>query len=466
MTETEHYKNLVLGSGEAGKNIAWTLAKAGERTAVVERGLIGGSCPNIACMPSKNIIHSAKVASYFNRAKEFGIKVRSFSVDMRGVQIRKTTMVDGLIQLHLSNYQKSGAELILGNGRFIAPRTLEVITNEGETLRLSADRIFLNVGTHATVPNIPGLIDARPMTHVELLDLERIPEHLIVLGGGSVGLELGQAMRRHGSRVTIIEIRSHLLGREDPDVSDAILELFKDEGIDVLLNTRLLGVSGTSGESLRVKVDRAGKQAQLEGSDILVAVGRTPNTQDLGLRETGIELDDRGYNRVTDRLQTTAANVWALGECAGSPQFTHVAFDDFRVVHSNLNGGDRTTRGRLVPFCIFTDPELARVGLNESEAKKLGIEYRLAIMPVKAILRARTLSEERGFLKMLIDEHSNRILGFTAFCAEGGELMAVVQTVILNGIPFTSLRDAIFTHPTMAEGLNGLLKDVRDISLS
>jgi pyruvate/2-oxoglutarate dehydrogenase complex dihydrolipoamide dehydrogenase (E3) component len=466
MHETEHYKNLVLGSGEAGKNIAWTLAKAGERTAVVERGLIGGSCPNIACMPSKNIIHSAKVASYFNRAKEFGIKVRSFSVDMRGVQIRKTTMVDGLIQLHLSNYQKSGAELILGNGRFIAPRTLEVITNEGETLRLSADRIFLNVGTHATVPNIPGLIDARPMTHVELLDLERIPEHLIVLGGGSVGLELGQAMRRHGSRVTIIEIRSHLLGREDPDVSDAILELFKDGGIDVLLNTRLLGVSGTSGESLRVKVDRAGKQAQLEGSDILVAVGRTPNTQDLGLRETGIELDDRGYIRVTDRLQTTAANVWALGECAGSPQFTHVAFDDFRVVHSNLNGGDRTTRGRLVPFCIFTDPELARVGLNESEAKKLGIEYRLAIMPVKAILRARTLSEERGFLKMLIDEHSNRILGFTAFCAEGGELMAVVQTVILNGIPFTSLRDAIFTHPTMAEGLNGLLKDVRDISLS
>jgi pyruvate/2-oxoglutarate dehydrogenase complex dihydrolipoamide dehydrogenase (E3) component len=466
MHETEHYKNLVLGSGEAGKNIAWTLAKAGERTAVVERGLIGGSCPNIACMPSKNIIHSAKVASYFNRAKEFGIKVRSFSVDMRGVQIRKTTMVDGLIQLHLSNYQKSGAELILGNGRFIAPRTLEVITNEGETLRLSADRIFLNVGTHATVPNIPGLIDARPMTHVELLDLERIPEHLIVLGGGSVGLELGQAMRRHGSRVTIIEIRSHLLGREDPDVSDAILELFKDGGIDVLLNTRLLGVSGTSGESLRVKVDRAGKQAQLEGSDILVAVGRTPNTQDLGLRETGIELDDRGYIRVTDRLQTTAANVWALGECAGSPQFTHVAFDDFRVVHSNLNGGDRTTRGRLDPFCIFTDPELARVGLNESEAKKLGIEYRLAIMPVKAILRARTLSEERGFLKMLIDEHSNRILGFTAFCAEGGELMAVVQTVILNGIPFTSLRDAIFTHPTMAEGLNGLLKDVRDISLS
>jgi pyruvate/2-oxoglutarate dehydrogenase complex dihydrolipoamide dehydrogenase (E3) component len=466
MHETEHYKNLVLGSGEAGKNIAWTLAKAGERTAVVERGLIGGSCPNIACMPSKNIIHSAKVASYFNRAKEFGIKVRSFSVDMRGVQIRKTTMVDGLIQLHLSNYQKSGAELILGNGRFIAPRTLEVITNEGETLRLSADRIFLNVGTHATVPNIPGLIDARPMTHVELLDLERIPEHLIVLGGGSVGLELGQAMRRHGSRVTIIEIRSHLLGREDPDVSDAILELFKDGGIDVLLNTRLLGVSGTSGESLRVKVDRAGKQAQLEGSDILVAVGRTPNTQDLGLREMGIELDDRGYIKVTDRLQTTAANVWALGECAGSPQFTHVAFDDFRVVHSNLNGGDRTTRGRLVPFCIFTDPELARVGLNESEAKKLGIEYRLAMMPVKAILRARTLSEERGFLKMLIDEHSNRILGFTAFCAEGGELMAVVQTVILNGIPFTSLRDAIFTHPTMAEGLNGLLKDVRDISLS
>lgn len=466
MPETEHYKNLILGSGEAGKNIAWALAKAGERTAVVERKLIGGSCPNIACMPSKNIIHSAKVASYFHRAKEFGVKVRSFSVDMKGVQIRKTTMVDGLIQLHLSNYQKSGAELILGYGRFIAPKTIEVITREGKTRYITADRVFLNVGTHATIPHIPGLAAVSPMTHVELLDLDRIPEHLIVLGGGSVGLELGQAMGRLGSRVTIVEVGPHLLGHEDPDVGKAMSELLQDEGIEVLLNTRLLSVSGTSGESIRVKIDHAGDEAQLHGTDILVAVGRTPNTQDLGLREAGIELDDRGYIKVTDRLETTAANVWALGECAGSPQFTHVAFDDFRVVHSNLNGGDRTTRGRLVPFCLFTDPELARVGLNELEAKTLGIDYRLASMPMKAVLRARTLSEERGFLKMLIDEHSNRILGFTAFCAEGGELMAVVQTAMLGGIPFTSLRDAIFTHPTMAEGLNGLVRDIQDRAFS
>ena len=466
MAETEHYKNLVLGSGEAGKNIAWALAKAGERTAVVERRLIGGSCPNIACMPSKNIIHSAKVALYFHRAKEFGIKVRSFGVSMKGVQIRKTTMVDGLIQLHLANYQKSGADLILGDGRFIAPKTLEVITREGMTRQLSADRIFLNVGTHATIPNISGLVDARPMTHVELLNLDRIPEHLIVLGGGSVGLELGQAMRRLGSHVTIIEIGSQLLGREDPDVGEAMYELFQDEGIEVLLNTRVLNVSGTSGESIRVQVDRAGDEVQLQGSDLLVAVGRTPNTQDIGLREVGIELDERGYVKVTDRLETTVSDVWALGECAGSPQFTHVAFDDFRIVHANLYGGHRTTRGRLVPFCLFTDPELARVGLNELEAGKLGVNYRLAAMPMKAVLRARTLSEERGFLKMLIDEHSNRILGFTAFGAEGGELMAVVQMAMLNSSPFTSLRDAIFTHPTMAEGLNGLLQNVQDKSIS
>jgi pyruvate/2-oxoglutarate dehydrogenase complex dihydrolipoamide dehydrogenase (E3) component len=460
MPETEHYTNLVLGSGEAGKYIAWTLAKAGERTAVVERKYIGGSCPNIACLPSKNVIYSAQVASLFHRAAEFGIETDSFAINMQGVRKRKRDMVDGLIETHLTNYKKSGAELILGQGCLIGPKTMEVETAQGTRRRLTADRLFLNVGTYATIPNIPGLAAARPMTHIEALELDRTPSHLIILGGGSVGLEAGQAMRRLGSRVTVIEQGPQLAGREDEDVGEGLLELFHDEGIDVLLNARLVKAGGVSGQEIRVHIEHNGQERILDGSDMLVGVGRTPNTRDTGLEKAGVELDERGYIKVNDRLETTAPGVWAMGECAGSPKFTHVSYDDFRIVRDNLNGGSRTTRDRLIPFCLFTDPELARVGLNEREARKKGTEYRVAKMPAKAVLRTLTLSETRGFLKMLIDEHSNKILGFTAFGAAGGELIAVVQTAMLNGAPFTSLRDSIFTHPTMAEGLTALLANV------
>lgn len=460
MTQSDHYRNLVLGSGEGGKYIAWTLAKRGERTAVVERALIGGSCPNIACLPSKNIIHSAKVASLLRRAAEFGIRTGSVEIDMQGVRDRKRKMVDGLVQVHLGNYEKSGAELIMGEGRFLGPDTLEVQLKQGGTRRLTADRIFLSVGTHAAIPDIPGLAAAKPMTHVEALELDRTPAHLMVIGGGHVGLEMAQALRRLGSRVTVIERGQRLLGREDADVGDALLELFRDEGIEVLLQAGVVKVGGTSGESVRLTIEQAGRERILDGSDLLIATGRTPNTQGIGLEQAGVALDARGYIRVNERLETSAPNVWALGECAGSPQFTHVAYDDFRVVSENLGGGARTTQGRLVPSCLFTDPELARVGLDESEAAKRGIAYRLAKLPMQAVLRAKTLSEPRGFLKMLIDADSDRILGFTAFGAEAGELMAVVQTAILNKAPFTALRDAIFTHPTMAEGLIGLLGNV------
>jgi pyruvate/2-oxoglutarate dehydrogenase complex dihydrolipoamide dehydrogenase (E3) component len=466
MSEVEHYKNLVLGSGESGKYIAWTLAKAGERTAVVERGLIGGSCPNIACLPSKNIIHSAKVASLFRRAVEFGVEAGPFKINMDGVRSRKRQMVDGLIQAHLTNYEKNGAELILGEGRLFGPRTVDITLKDGGTRRLAADRLFLNLGTHATIPDVPGLADAKPLTHVEALDLDRIPDRLILLGGGYVGLELAQAIRRIGSRVTVIERGSRLLGREDRDVGEALLELFRDEGIEVLLQTNLLSVSGTSGQSICVTIERNGESREIGATDLLVATGRTPNTQGIGLDKAGVELDSRGYVKVNQRLETTSPAVWAMGECAGSPQFTHVAFDDFRIVRDNLNGGNRTTQNRLVPFCLFTDPEFARVGLSESEARKLGVGYRVAKMPMQDVLRAKTLSETRGFLKMLIAEESNRILGFAAFGAEAGELIAVVQTAMLGGMSFDSLRDAIFTHPTMAEGLSALLAGVQVRQLS
>src|SRR5712692_1625619 len=456
MPDKDQFDILIIGSGEAGKYLAWTMAKAGRRTAVVERGLIGGSCPNIACLPSKNIIHSAKVAELARRAAEPGIATGPVTIDMAGVRARKRQMVDGLINLHLDHYKASGAELILGEARFVGPKTVQVRTRDGDTSRLAGDQIFLNVGTHAEIPDVPGLKAARPMTHIEALELDRAPEHLVMLGGGFVGLELAQAMRRFGSRVTLLERGPQLAGREDGDVAEEILRLFREDGIEVLLSTDLLEVEGSSGQGIRAWVRNSQGERAVEGSDLLVADGRVPNTQGLGLENTGVELDDRGYIRVNERLQTTAPGIWAMGECAGSPHFTHVSFDDFRIVHDNLTGGNRTTQGRLVPFCLFTDPELARIGLSESEARKLAIPYRLARIPMAAVLRTRTLSETRGSMKALISADTDEILGFTALGTEAGELMAIVQTAILAKLPYTALRDAVLTHPTMAEGLTSL----------
>jgi pyruvate/2-oxoglutarate dehydrogenase complex dihydrolipoamide dehydrogenase (E3) component len=301
------------------------------------------------------------------------------------------------------------------------------------------------------------------MTHVEALELERAPEHLLVLGGGYVGLELAQAMRRFGSEVTVIERGPQLAGREDPDVGAALLELFRDEGIEVLLNTEVQQVEGRSGDGIRVGLTGAGGGRTTAASHMLVAAGRVPNTRDLGADLAGVELDARGYVKVNERLETTAPGVWAMGDCAGSPQFTHVAFDDFRIVRDNLNGGHRTTRDRLIPFCMFTDPPLARVGASESEATARQMAYRTARLPMSAVLRTRTTSEPRGFMKMLIDQGSDRIIGFTVFGAEASELMAAVQTAMLGHLPFTALRDALFTHPTAAEGLTLLLADVASV---
>jgi pyruvate/2-oxoglutarate dehydrogenase complex dihydrolipoamide dehydrogenase (E3) component len=426
----------------------------------VERRLIGGSCPNIACLPSKNVIHSAKVASLTRRGAEFGLKTGPIVTDMVAVQRRKRLMVEGLIQMHLDNYKASGAELIMGDARFIAPRTVEISLNSGGVRRIAGDRVFLNLGTRAALPDWPGLEMARVMTHVEALDLDRLPEHLIVLGSGFVSLELAQAMRRFGSRVTVIERGPQIASREDSDVGSALLELFRDEGIDVRLETQVSRIEGLSGGHVRLHTRSKKEELIFEGSDLLVAMGRTPNTQGIGLEHAAVELNELGYIKVNERLETTAPMVWAMGECAGSPKFTHVAFDDFRIVHTNLNGGNRSTRNRVVPFCLFTDPVLARVGLNESEATRRGIGYRLAKMPMANILKTRTLSEPRGFLKILISAQSDEILGFTAFGVEGSELMAVVQTAMIGHVPYTTLGAGIFAHPTVAEGLVALLANV------
>jgi len=378
---------LVLGSGEGGKYLAWHMAKAGRRTVVVERRWIGGSCPNVNCLPSKNEVWSAKVATLVKHAAEFGMVTGAAVIDMGRVRERKRHMVDGLIAMHLERYKASGAELVMGTGRFVASKTLEVRLNDGGTRVLSGDRVFLDVGTHATIPPIPDLAAAAPLTHIEALELDRVPPYLIVLGGGYVGLELAQTYRRFGSRVTIVEQGPRLAGREDPDVADAIARIFSDEGIEVLVAAETRRVKGRSGEGVSVTVRTAQGDRTIEGSDILVAAGRTPNTAAIGLDKAGIELDAHGYVAVNDRLETSAPEVWALGDCAGSPQFTHVSFDDFRVIRDNLAGANRSTRDRLVPFCMFTDPPLARVGLSEAEAHRRGIGVRVAKLPMSAVLR-------------------------------------------------------------------------------
>jgi len=460
MSAADRYDVVVLGSGTGGKLVARAMGKEGKRTAVVERKLIGGSCVNVACLPAKNVIHTAKVASLFGRHQEFGIQTGTIAVNMAGVYARKRSMVDEIVKVHLDRYHASGDELILGEGRFVGPRTVQVALRDGGERTITADRVFVNVGTHATIPDLPGLRDAMPMTHVEALDLQRVPEHLIVLGGGYVGLELGQAMRRFGSRVTLIERGPQLASREDPDVAQAILQLFRDEGIDVLLHAQVLNVTGVSGERVAMKLQNERGTRTIEGTDILAALGRTPNTQGIGLEEAGIEVTEKGHVRVNDRLETTAPNVWAIGECAGSPYFTHVSEDDFNIIHANLNGGHRSTRDRLIPYCVFTDPPFARVGLNESQARENDIAYRVASLPVDAIWRPWTLSERRGFMKGIVDAHTDRILGFATFGPEAGELMGTVQAAMLGGQPYPILRDAVFAHPTMTEGLKYLFAGV------
>ena len=460
LNQAEEFDLVILGGGTGSTIAAWNFAGEGRRVAVVDRKYIGGSCPNIACLPSKNIIHSAKVAAYVRRSEEFGIAKDRFAVDMSAVRSRKRKMVSGLNEMYLDQYKATGAEFILGSGRFIGPKTVEVTLPDGTVRRLHGADLIVSTGTRAAVEPLPGLVEAQPLTHIEALELGEIPEHLLVIGGGYVGIELAQAMHRFGSRVTVIERNDRLMHRDDPDVCEALSQLFRDEGIEVVLNARIKRVSGKSGQAVKIVIEQNAAEKTLQGSHVLVTAGRIPNTEGLGLELAGIELTDRGYIKVNERLQTTAPGVWAIGEIAGSPQFTHISVDDSRIVHGNITGGNHVTTGRQVPFCLFTDPELSHVGLTETEAKAQGIAYRLFKVPMEEVLRARTISETRGFLKALVEAKGDHILGFTAFGSGSEEIMTCVQIAMLAGLPYTALRDAVLTHPTMAEGLIHLFSSV------
>jgi pyruvate/2-oxoglutarate dehydrogenase complex dihydrolipoamide dehydrogenase (E3) component len=460
MAQVERFDALILGSGQGGKLLAWHMGGSGQRVALVERRYIGGSCPNIACMPSKNVVWGARIAHLARHAAQFGTMTGPVMIDMAKVRRRKRDMVQREIDLHLALFKSSGGELVMGGGNFVAPKTLEVQLNDGGVRRLTGDKVFINVGSHAAMPSIPGLAEARPLTHVEALELDYVPSHLIVVGGGYVGLELAQAYRRFGSRVTVIETGAQIMSREDPDIVEAMHGILIEEGIQFVLSAEPVAVQGRSGEGVSLTVRTPSGEKMVEASDILVATGRIPNTTGIGLDTAGVSLDARGYVQVNDRLETTASDVWAIGECAGSPQFTHASVDDFRIIRDNLAGGMRSTGDRLVPYCVFTDPPLAHIGLSERAAQRQGIAVRVGKLPMSAVLRREATDETQGFMKVLVGANDDRILGFTMVGADAGEVVAAIQTAMLAELPYPKLRDAVIAHLTTAEGLGPLLGNV------
>lgn len=459
MTTTAHYQLLVVGGGKAGKTLAMDRARAGWRVAMVEQApeMIGGTCINLACIPTKTLIRCAEVAQLARRAADFGVDATLRGTPAEAVRERTRAVVESMRAMNLDQFTASGMDLVMGRARFVAPRRVVVASND-RPLVLEGEHVVINLGTRPALPGIPGLADAVPLTSESLLELERIPAHLVVMGGGYVGVEFAQAMRRLGSRVTLVQRGPQLLAREDADVADAVAAILRDDGVDVLLHSEVTAVERRADGTVRLALRSDGGPDEIEADDVLAALGRRPNTDGVNLNEAGVELDERGYVRVDEHLRTTAENTYAVGDVNGGPQFTHVSFDDHRVVKSALqDGAARSTTGRVVPYVVFLDPELGRVGLTEREARGRGHDVRVATMPAKAVPRARTLNVTDGLLKAVIERDTGRILGAAVLAANGGEVMTALQMAMLGGLTAGQVRDAVIAHPTMAEGLNTLL---------
>lgn len=465
MTSPRKYDAIVIGAGQGGMPLSRALAGAGRKTAIIEREHIGGTCINEGCTPTKTMVASARVAYLARRAGDYGVQTGNVSVDMQKVRQRKRDIVEsfrGSNERRLE--QTEGLDLVRGEARFVNRDTLEVTLadGKGEKLTLTAPIIIINTGARPSNPPLEGLDKVRVLDSTSIMELGEVPEHLLVLGGGYVGLEFGQMFRRFGSQVTVVQRGAYLMGREDPDVADEVATILREDGVEILLETSAVRVEEAGG-AIRLTVSTPEGERVLEGSHLLAAVGRTPNTESLNLEAAGVETDKRGFIPVNDKLETNVPGIYALGDVNGGPAFTHISYDDFRVLKANLiEGRNATTKGRMLPYVMFTDPQLGRIGLSETEARKEGRKVRVAKMPMYYVARALEVDESRGFLKAVVDADTGEIVGAAVLGLEGGELMAMLEIAMMGKMHYTTLRDAIFAHPTLAESLNNLFASFQE----
>ena len=457
MSNPDAYDLIVIGAGQGGGPLAGTVAEEGQDVALLERKHVGGTCVNEGCTPTKTMIASARVAHLARRAEDYGVEVGDVSVDLETVRERKRDIVESFRAGSRNSIEaKERLDLIEGDGRFVDAHTVEVALSDGGTRTLTADRIAINTGTRPVIPPIDGLDGVDPLTSTSIMELGTVPDHLLVLGGGYIGLEFGQMFRRFGADVTIIDRGAHILGREDADVAEALQDILREDGIRILNEASMTAVEEANG-TITAHLDGDDVPAQVVGDELLVAVGRRPNTDTLNLGATGVETTERGHVQVDERLATTADGVFALGDVTGGPAFTHVSYDDYRVLCDNwLYDGDRTTDDRLVSYTLFTDPQLGRVGLTEKQARERDLDVTVAQMPMTHVARALEVDETRGLMKAVIDSDTNQLLGAAILGIEGGEVMSVLQTAMMGGLPVDRLQSAPFAHPTLAEALNNL----------
>ena len=456
------YDAVIIGAGQAGVPLVTTLANAGYHTALVECEHVGGTCVNEGCYPSKTMIASGRIAYLARRAADYGVHTGPVTANLAEVRQRKRAIVERLrsgSEQYLA--ATAGVDLIFGQAHFSGPKTLEVQLNSGGTRTVAADLIFINTGARPAVPAIEGIDCVPTLNSTTIMELQRVPEHLLILGGGYVGLEFAQLFRRFGSQATIVQRGPQLLAREDDDVAEAVAAILREDGIEVLLNTAAMRVGSGGADSVELTVYTPQGARILRGSHLLVATGRTPNTEYLRLEAAGVQVDARGFIVVNEQLETNVPGIYALGDVNGGPAFTHIAYDDFRIIRANLlEGGNMSTAGRLVPYTIFIDPQLGRIGLTEQAARAQGRAFRVAKLPVTHAARARALDEMRGFMKAIVDAETNQILGAAILGIDGGEVLAVLQMAMLGQLPYTVLREAVFAHPTLAEALNNLFMDM------
>jgi len=457
MTTAEQYDALIIGSGQAGTPLSTALAGAGMRTALVERKHVGGTCVNEGCTPTKTMVASGRVAYLARRAADYGVETGPISIDLARVRQRKRNIVESFRSGSQSRIEKtSNLELIFGDASFSGPKTVGVRLPDAGQRIISAKHIFINAGTRAGRPKLAGLDTVRFLDNISIMELDALPHHLLILGGGYIGLEFGQLFRRLGSRVTIVQSAGQLLSREDQDIAEEIIKIFRQDEIEVLLNSQATYVE-ESGESIRLTVQGKNDRTTLVGSHLLVATGRVPNSDTLNLAAAKIQTDDRNFIQVNDRLETTAEGIYALGDIKGGPAFTHISYDDFRIIRANLiEKKTASTKDRQVPYALFIDPQLGRVGLSEAQARAQGRNLRIAKLPMTRVARALEVDETRGFMKAIVDAESNQILGAAILGIEGGEIMSALEIAMMGKLPYTALRDGTFAHPTLAESLNNL----------